>query len=112
MSKSLGDPLLPIRTLPSTSYPSQAWTPKRTAGVALLLAVGLWALHNMHEPHTTTPAPFYHSVRTHDDLCLGGVSHSGYIGLQGDGEDAPRRAFFWCVSSLSARAFAGLTHVM
>ncbi|GJE95373.1 carboxypeptidase [Phanerochaete sordida] len=39
--------------------------------------------------------PFYHSVRTHSDLCVGGVSHSGYIGIAGDREDALKRAFFW-----------------
>lgn len=43
------------------------------------------------------PEPFYHSVMTHEDVCVGGVSHSGYVGLEGDTEDAPKRSFFWCV---------------
>ncbi|EKM53860.1 uncharacterized protein PHACADRAFT_184904 [Phanerochaete carnosa HHB-10118-sp] len=38
---------------------------------------------------------FYHSAKTHDDLCVGGVSHSGYIGLEGDSEGKPKRSFFW-----------------
>ncbi|GJE95377.1 carboxypeptidase [Phanerochaete sordida] len=40
-------------------------------------------------------ASFYHSVKTHDGLCVGGVSHSGYVGLNGDSEEAPKRSFFW-----------------
>lgn len=39
--------------------------------------------------------PFYHTVKTHDDLCIGGVSHSGYIGLKGDSDATPKRSFFW-----------------
>lgn len=45
--------------------------------------------------------PFYHSVKTHDDLCVGGVSHSGHIGLEGDSESRPKRSFFWCVACIS-----------
>ncbi|EKM54920.1 uncharacterized protein PHACADRAFT_197351 [Phanerochaete carnosa HHB-10118-sp] len=39
--------------------------------------------------------PFFHLVKTHDDLCIGGTSHSGYIGLEEDSEDKPKRSFFW-----------------
>lgn len=45
--------------------------------------------------------PFYFLVNTHDDLCIGGRSHSGYVGLKGDSEDTPKRSFFWCVSALN-----------
>ena len=41
---------------------------------------------------------FYHSVKVHDDLCVGGTSHSGYVGLRGDSEEAPKRSFFWCAA--------------
>ena len=41
----------------------------------------------------------YASVRTPHRICDGvsgnAVSHSGFIGLQGDSEDSPRRSFFW-----------------
>lgn len=48
-------------------------------------------------------APFFFTVKTHvnSSLCPGmyaqggAVSHSGHIGLKGDTEDDPRRAFFW-----------------
>ncbi|KIP01261.1 hypothetical protein PHLGIDRAFT_374536 [Phlebiopsis gigantea 11061_1 CR5-6] len=97
MSKSS---LLPIR-MGSMNNPTRVWSwshKHTTFGVtlgALLLATGLWILDGVHKPRMTTFAPFYHSVRTHDDLCVGGVSHSGYVGLQGDAKDAPRRSFFW-----------------
>ncbi|KAJ3552169.1 hypothetical protein NM688_g4293 [Phlebia brevispora] len=48
--------------------------------------------------------PFYSVVTTHgpdSTLCPGmyasggAVSHSGFVGLQGDSEDTPRRIFFW-----------------
>ena len=47
--------------------------------------------------HSLELKPFYHTVNTHDDLCVGGISHSGYIGLKGDSEESPKRAFYWSV---------------
>lgn len=42
---------------------------------------------------------FYASINVHHDVCTGeegrAVSRSGYIGLDGDAEEAPKRSFFW-----------------
>lgn len=51
-------------------------------------------------PYLREFEPFYYSVNTHDNLCVGGRSHSGYVGLKGDSEDTPKRSFFWCASAL------------
>lgn len=44
-------------------------------------------------------AQFHATVNSHASLCAGadgkGASHSGYIGLKGDSEDAPKRSFYW-----------------
>ncbi|KAF8581120.1 alpha/beta-hydrolase [Ramaria rubella] len=42
---------------------------------------------------------FYAHVRSPHDICNSangtGISHAGYIGLEGDDEAAPKRSFFW-----------------
>lgn len=77
----------------------------RTAAVALaalgiaavLLVANGGVVRRVFAERSEELGPFYHSVKTHDDVCVGGVSHSGYIGLKGDSEEQPKRSFFWCV---------------
>lgn len=86
--------------------------PSARSAILTLVALGTTAVFS-HQGHlaralvygrregTDVLGRFYHSVKTHDDLCVGGVSHSGYIGLNGDSEDTPKRSFFWCVTCIS-----------
>ncbi|EKM53883.1 uncharacterized protein PHACADRAFT_209728 [Phanerochaete carnosa HHB-10118-sp] len=81
--------------------------PSVCSAALALLALGATAMAFAHQDHLARAllygrregkdglGPFYHIVKTHDDLCVGGVSHSGYIGLNGDNEDTPKRSFFW-----------------
>lgn len=107
MSKSKPDDLLPLQTHASYTQPRQPWLRASTAVFALAavgLAGGLFILNATLEGVAFGASggrlqeleAFYSSVKTHDDLCVGGISHSGYIGLKGDTEDRPKRSFFWC----------------
>ncbi|KIP10769.1 hypothetical protein PHLGIDRAFT_115123 [Phlebiopsis gigantea 11061_1 CR5-6] len=102
MSKTEAAP--PIQALSSRLTTKPSWTRSNTAVLAvaaLSFATGLIVLSDVagtvgggagrtHELRT-----FFSSVHTHDDLCVGGTSHSGHIGLNGDTEDTPKRSFFW-----------------
>ena len=116
MTKSMHDSVLPFQRgeMPAYAYPSVGNRRLRgRAGVATValaaLAISLGFL--MYGGHLKYPFvggaelreldPFYYTVNTHNDLCVGGVSHSGYIGLKGDTEHTPRRAFYWYVPLVS-----------
>lgn len=116
MSKSKPDDLLPLQTHASYTQAKQPWLRASTAVFALAavgLATGLFTLNaalggiafGATGGRLQELEAFHSSVKTHDDLCVGGVSHSGYIGLKGDTEDTPKRSFFWCefFSTLHAR---------
>lgn len=45
-------------------------------------------------------ASFCHSMNTHDEICPGGRSRSGFIGLKDDKESEERKSFFWYASVL------------
>lgn len=107
MSKGKGDFILPVPQGSPTTR--QAHSRVLTAAIALA-ALACSTILLTRGGHLTESLlgnkgysspeldPFYHTVNTHDDLCVGGVSHSGYIGLQGDTEDTPKRSFYWYVS--------------
>ena len=104
MSKSKGDFVLPVQQgIPRTR---QARSRVLTAAIALaalacstiILARGGHLTRSLlgNKGYSSPELePFYHTANTHDDLCVGGVSHSGYIGLKGDSEETPKRSFYW-----------------
>ena len=113
MTKPKHDTLLPLQTHESGRRPSVRVRTAVLALTALGLASGWFALNGIAGAERSKEGaqlrelePFYSSVETHDDLCVGGVSHSGYIGLKGDTEDTPKRSFFWYVP------FVGLYHYL
>lgn len=111
MSKSKSNVLLPLQSGPVYENNRQAKRPWLRVGIAAIalaalgLTTGLFALNGTmgqvafdgKSGQARGLEPFYSSVKTHDDVCVGGVSHSGYIGLKGDTEDTPKRSFFWYV---------------
>ena len=103
MSKPIHDTILPLQARESGDQPKRSLFRVGTVVLALTalgLAAGLYASNviiglERKGGRLRELEPFYSSVKTHDDLCIGGVSHSGYIGLKGDTDDAPKRSFFW-----------------
>ncbi|EKM51076.1 uncharacterized protein PHACADRAFT_263045 [Phanerochaete carnosa HHB-10118-sp] len=119
MSKMKQDYVLPVEAVRELAYEGGRHRRRFSAcsAVLVLVALGVTTIFFTFYGHLTRAlvlshhggikelGPFYHSVMTHDDLCAGGVSHSGYIGLQGDSEDTPKRSFFWCVTRPPAKLF-------
>lgn len=111
MVKAKQDFLLPLET-PRDFGPNSNGQRRLLSAVITLAALGVATLYFAYSGHLPGAlvyneresggvlGPFYHSIKTHDDLCVGGISHSGYIGLKGDSEDTPKRSFFWCVVRL------------
>ncbi|KAJ7127660.1 Alpha/Beta hydrolase protein [Mycena epipterygia] len=67
-------------------------------GCTLALAWVLYSWHNW-SPSRSKTETFYANVTSPTNICPAtrgpGISHSGYIGLRGDSETAPKRTFFW-----------------
>ncbi|KAJ6578012.1 alpha/beta-hydrolase [Mycena capillaripes] len=62
----------------------------------------IWVLsswRNRNSSQSQAPDPFYVKISSPKNICpaSGGpaISHSGYIGLRGDSNAAPKRSFFW-----------------
>ncbi|KAJ6585473.1 alpha/beta-hydrolase [Mycena capillaripes] len=100
--RSLKSPLFPQgaqqRSL-SDCFGRSAFTRTRwLIACALVLACVLssWQKWNLAQTRTGT---FYTNITSPTGVCPSpegpGVSHSGYIGLRGDSEAAPKRSFFW-----------------
>jgi hypothetical protein len=111
MSKSKQDSVLPIQL---NGHPSATGKTEESRSRLRMVVVALAALsfsivalaRNGHLSRSLLSnerssaqglEPFYYTVNTHDNLCLGGLSHSGYIGLKGDSEHEPKRSFYWYV---------------
>lgn len=126
MSKSKSNVLLPLQSSPVYENGRQAKRPWLRIGItaialaALGLTTGLFTLNGAigrvafagKDGQAGEMEPFYSSVKTHDDVCVGGVSHSGYIGLKGDTEDTPKRSFFWYVIRSVLHVCSYLDHVL
>lgn len=121
MSKPKYNALLPLQDHGGGTQPKHSWHRVGTVLIALA-ALGLatcffaltgavtgWILFENNAGLPQTLEQFYFSVRTHDDLCVGGISHSGYIGLRGETEDEPRRSFFWYEYIYIMRAYLSFT---
>ncbi|KAI0343369.1 alpha/beta-hydrolase [Trametopsis cervina] len=69
-----------------------------------------------HQSWSGATASFYSKVESHNDdtLCPGmyaktrAISHSGYIGLQGDTLEQPKKSFFWFFEAQDANSDAPL----
>lgn len=119
MSKAKQDYVLPVEAVRKLAYEDSRDRKRFSScsAVLVLVALGATAIFFAFYDHPARAlvanqhggvielGPFYHSVKTHDDLCVGGVSHSGYIGLNGDSEDTPKRSFFWCVTCTPRKLF-------
>ncbi|KZV72711.1 alpha/beta-hydrolase [Peniophora sp. CONT] len=97
------------------------WRRRAPRIVALLvsLAIAALALYALVWRSETSSSPdprradFYHNVHfVGNDICpsvWGNTSsHAGYIGLEGDSEDTPKRAFFWLFDARDDAADAPL----
>ena len=115
MSKAKSDSVLPVQldTDNPKAHQGNASGTRRSRGLtvvivfaALACSTFLWSgggyllksLHSDRHSIGIELESFYHSVETHDSLCAGGVSHSGYIGLIGDTEGRAKKAFYWYAS--------------
>ncbi|KAJ7506650.1 alpha/beta-hydrolase [Mycena galericulata] len=105
--KAIRTPLLPQQHAEySSSDPSRSraarrltWTRTRwLVGCALALAWVAYSIRNWRTMQSTA-GTFYANISSPKNICPAAegpaVSHSGYIGLNGDSEDKPKRLFFW-----------------
>lgn len=115
MSKAKSDSVLPVQLDTDNPKAYQGNGTRRSRGFKLIVVIVfaalacstfLWSgggyllksfLSDRHSIGIELES-FYRSVETHDSLCAGGVSHSGYIGLKGDTEGKAKKAFYWYAS--------------
>lgn len=102
--------LLPVTTAPArASRPMvRSWT-----NVLALLVLAGFGMHQLHRATSSSrvlsPDSFFWTSNNASTLCPGlhgSASYSGYIGLSGDGQDAPRRSFYWFARQLTFTAQA------
>ena len=96
------------------------WRRRAPQALALLVSLALaalalyalvWRSESSHSPESRPT--FYHDVHfVGNDICpsvWGNTSsYAGYIGLEGDSEDGPKRAFFWFFEAQEDAASAPL----
>jgi hypothetical protein len=102
MKKS--EDLLPGGATATATRPTRRVALALTALLALMLAAAtLYSSRNRGLSSSFRGAHWlegYHATaHFHEEICPGvdgrGTSHSGFIGLKGDRDDAPRKSFYW-----------------